>query len=51
MGYERVVFGSDRPPGPFELERSLGYVRGLGLPTEEETAILGLNARALFGLA
>lgn len=51
VGYERVVFGSDRPPVPFELERSLGYVRALGLPTEEETAILGLNARALFGLA
>ena len=50
VGFERVVHGSDRPPVPFELERSIGYVQALGLPAEEEAAILGGNARALFGI-
>ena len=48
VGHERVVYGSDRPPVPFDLERTLGYVRELGLPPEEEGAILGDNARRLF---
>jgi aminocarboxymuconate-semialdehyde decarboxylase len=51
VGPERVVFGSDRPPVPFDLERSIGHVRALGLPAEQEAAILGANARALFSLA
>jgi aminocarboxymuconate-semialdehyde decarboxylase len=51
VGPERVVYGSDRPPVPFDLERTIGYVRELGLPGEQEAAILGGNARALFGLA
>jgi aminocarboxymuconate-semialdehyde decarboxylase len=51
VGAERVLFGSDRPPVPFELERSLGHVRALGLPPEQEAAILGDNARTLFALA
>jgi aminocarboxymuconate-semialdehyde decarboxylase len=51
VGPERVVFGSDRPPVPFELERSLGHVKALGLPVEQETAILGDNARELFRIA
>ncbi|MGH3110093.1 MAG: amidohydrolase family protein [Gaiellaceae bacterium] len=50
VGFERVVYGSDRPPVPFELERSIGYVGALGLPAVEEAAILGGNARALFGI-
>ena len=50
VGPERLVFGSDRPPVPFALERSLGHVRALGLPTEEEQAVLGANAERLFGL-
>ena len=32
----RVLYGSDRPPVPFELERTIGYVRDLGLPAEDE---------------
>ena len=35
---------------PFDLERTLGYVRALGLPADEESAILGDNARRLFRL-
>ena len=51
VGPERVVFGSDRPPVPFELDRSLGHVQALGLAPEQEAAILGDNARALFRIA
>lgn len=50
VGPARVVFGSDRPPVPFDLERSLGHVRALGLPPEQEAAVLGGNARTLFSL-
>jgi len=51
VGPERVLFGSDRPPVPFDLERSLGHVKALALAPEQEDAILGGNARVLFGLA
>lgn len=51
VGAERLVFGSDRPPVPFPLERSLGHVRALGLGAEAEQAVLGGNARRLFALA
>lgn len=50
VGPERVHYGSDRPPVPFDLERTIGYVKELGLPAEQEAAILGGNARALFGI-
>ena len=32
VGHEQVLYGSDRPPVPFDLERTTGYVRELGLP-------------------
>jgi len=51
VGHERLVFGSDRPPVPFPLERSLGHVRALNLATEHERAVLGENAEKLFRLA
>jgi aminocarboxymuconate-semialdehyde decarboxylase len=51
VGHERVLYGSDRPPVPFELERSIGHVQALALPPDQEAAILGGNARALFGIA
>jgi predicted TIM-barrel fold metal-dependent hydrolase len=51
VGADRLVFGSDRPPVPFPLERSLGHVRALGLAPVEEDAVLGGNARRLFALA
>jgi aminocarboxymuconate-semialdehyde decarboxylase len=50
VGPERLVFGSDRPPVPFPLERSLGHVRGLGLAPADEAAVLGGNAERLFSL-
>lgn len=50
VGPERVLYGSDRPPVPFELERTIGFVKELALPAEQEGAILGGNARALFGI-
>jgi aminocarboxymuconate-semialdehyde decarboxylase len=49
VGPSRLLYGSDRPPVPFEPERTLGYVRALGLPADEEEAVLGGNARALVG--
>jgi predicted TIM-barrel fold metal-dependent hydrolase len=51
VGPNRLLYGSDRPPVPFPLARTIGYVRELGLPREQEEAILGGNARLLFGLA
>lgn len=51
VGAERLVFGSDRPPVPFPLERSLGHVQALGLEPDAEAAVLGGNARSLFALA
>ena len=50
VGHERVLYGSDRPPVPFDLARTMGYVEQLGLPAEREAAILGGNARRLFQL-
>jgi aminocarboxymuconate-semialdehyde decarboxylase len=48
VGAERLVFGSDNPPVPFPLTRSLGHVEALGLPPAELAAVLGGNARSLF---
>jgi aminocarboxymuconate-semialdehyde decarboxylase len=50
VGHEQVVYGSDRPPVPFDLERTAGYVRQLGLEAGQEAAILAGNARRLFRL-
>jgi aminocarboxymuconate-semialdehyde decarboxylase len=50
VGPRQLLYGSDRPPVPFELERTVGYVRELGLPAEDEEAVLGGNARALFAI-
>jgi aminocarboxymuconate-semialdehyde decarboxylase len=51
VGHERLLFGSDRPPVPFPLERSLDHVRALGLAADAEEAVLGGNARRLFALS
>ena len=51
VGHRHVLYGSDRPPVPFDLERTIGYVRELELPAEQERAILQENAQRLFRLA
>jgi aminocarboxymuconate-semialdehyde decarboxylase len=51
VGPGRLVFGSDRPPVPFPLARSLAHVHALGLSQDDQEAVLGGNARALFALA
>lgn len=51
VGPERIIYGSDRPPVPFDLVRTIGYVKQLGLSVGEEAAILSTNARALFDIA
>jgi aminocarboxymuconate-semialdehyde decarboxylase len=48
VGAGRLVFGSDNPPVPFPLGRSLGYVDALDLSQEERATVLGANARSLF---
>lgn len=47
VGRGRVVYGSDNPPVPFPLDRTLSVVRGLGLPDDDEARVLGGNARQL----
>jgi aminocarboxymuconate-semialdehyde decarboxylase len=49
VGAGRLVFGTDNPPVPFPLRRSLGYVEELELDAGERAQVLGGNARALFG--
>lgn len=48
VGAGRLVFGSDNPPVPFPLRRSLAHVDALALPPAERAAVLGGNARSLF---
>jgi aminocarboxymuconate-semialdehyde decarboxylase len=50
VGVGRLLYGSDNPPVPFPLSRTIGHVRGLGLAGDEEERVLGGNARVLFGL-
>jgi aminocarboxymuconate-semialdehyde decarboxylase len=50
VGVDRVVYGSDNPPVPFPLSRTIGYVRELGLAAEDEQKVLARNARGLFAL-
>jgi aminocarboxymuconate-semialdehyde decarboxylase len=51
VGPGRLLYGSDRPPVPFDHARTIGHVRELGLPPADEEAVLAGNARALFRLA
>lgn len=51
VGPQRLLYGSDRPPVPFDLARTIGYVRELGLPADDEAAVLGGNARTLFRIS
>jgi aminocarboxymuconate-semialdehyde decarboxylase len=49
VGPQRLLFGSDNPPVPFPLRRSLGHVDALDLADADRAAVLGGNARALLG--
>jgi predicted TIM-barrel fold metal-dependent hydrolase len=44
---DRFLFGSDAPNTPLDVASSLGHIRGLGLPSTAEAAVLGGNARRL----
>lgn len=48
VGAGQLVFGSDNPPVPFPLGRSLAYIEALDLTGEQRAAVLGTNARSLF---
>jgi aminocarboxymuconate-semialdehyde decarboxylase len=50
VGVERLLYGSDNPPVPFPLSRTIGHVRELGLGPDDEEMVLAGNARLLFGL-
>lgn len=50
VGARQVLYGSDNPPVPFPLARSIGVVEQLALPAEDEAAVLGGNARTLLAI-
>jgi aminocarboxymuconate-semialdehyde decarboxylase len=50
VGVDHVCFGTDHPPVPFPIERSLGNVAALELAEPERDRVLGENAMQLFGL-
>ena len=50
VGAEQVCFGSDNPPVPFPLSRSLDVVEALGLDERDRDAVLGGNVLRLLGL-
>lgn len=50
LGADRLLFGTDYPPSTAPLEALIGVVDRLGLADGEADAVLGGNARRLFGL-
>ena len=46
----RILYGTDFPNLPYEWDRELGVLRGLGLPAADEALILSGNAVRLFGI-
>ena len=51
VGIDHVVFGSDSPPVPIALKRSVDVVHALKISEEDKQKIFGDNAAALLGLA
>ena len=50
VGAGQLYLGSDGPPVPFPLSRSVAIVDALGLAADERAAVVGGNAERLFGL-
>jgi aminocarboxymuconate-semialdehyde decarboxylase len=50
VGARQLYLGSDNPPVPFPLSRSVGLVDALGLDEGERARVMGTNAVELFDL-
>ncbi len=51
IGADHVLFGSDFPPVPIPLKRSVDTVRDVSISEQDKQKILGANAAKLLGLS